>query len=325
MNNTVCCPHDLLGLQETTKIFLAGPIQGAPEWQHEMPLIPGVTWISPRRESYDGFDYDSQTTWETQGLRMSDAVLFWIPEPAEDIPGRGYAQTTRIEFGEQLARGKKLFVGIWPGYNGRQYFENKLQEYSAEPLRSTLSECLTDIQDWLDSREPGIFFTSDTHFGSDRALGLSRRPFRSVQDMDWTMIERWNSKVPAGSIVYHLGDFGTPWPVQYLNGDIKLLYGNYERSGKVEIPDVDRIQTELKPVRLTFQDGTELWVSHEPLVSKYMKGFKLFGHIHGRQRVKPWGGLDVGVDGNNFEPVSMDEVKFYREAIEKYYDQEVWS
>ena len=50
-----------------------------------------------------------------------------------------------------------------------------------------------------------------------------------------------------------------------------------------------------------------------------------FGDIHGRQKVKSWDGYDVGVDSNNFTPVSRDDLFFYFNAIEKgYYDQDVW-
>ena len=50
----------------------------------------------------------------------------------------------------------------------------------------------------------------------------------------------------------------------------------------------------------------------------------IFGHIHGRQKIKKFG-IDVGVDGNNYTPVSDDEVLFYINAIRKgYYDDEVW-
>jgi len=39
---------------------------------------------------------------------------------------------------------------------------------------------------------------------------------------------------------------------------------------------------------------------------------------------KPFG-YDVGVDANNYKPVSIDEIEFYRNAIEKdSYDEEVW-
>lgn len=33
-----------------------------------------------------------------------------------------------------------------------------------------------------------VFFTADTHFGQERALTLSRRPFKSVKEMDEYMM-----------------------------------------------------------------------------------------------------------------------------------------
>ena len=283
------CPLDLEGLKDETKIFLAGPIQGAPDWQHSVPKIPGVIWICPRRDSYENFDYDEQTSWETIGLRISDAILFWIPAPEKEVEGgHCYAQTTRIEFGENLARGKKIFVGIYPEYNGRKYFQNKLKEYGGPELRETLEDTISDIRAWLDDRKPGIFFTSDTHFSSSRSLELSRRPFPNVSEMDWTMIERWNKVVPPGSTVYHLGDFGDTWPTKYLNGNIKLIMGNYERDGKSDIPqDVELVG--------------DLWNT------------KISG-------------IDVGVDCHNYTPCSLDDIGFFWNAMVKgYYDKEVWS
>ena len=44
------CPSSLKGLNNKVKIFCAGPIQGAPLWQHHLPEIDGAVWLSPRRE-----------------------------------------------------------------------------------------------------------------------------------------------------------------------------------------------------------------------------------------------------------------------------------
>ena len=69
---------------------------------------------------------------------------------------------------------------------------------------------------------------------------------------------------------------------------------------------------------------------HEPLRGHERqleegKDYLLFGHIHGRQKVKKFG-LDVGVDGNNYEPYSIDDIHFYANALDKgYYDAEVFS
>ena len=47
--------------------------------------------------------------------------------------------------------------------------------------------------------------------------------------MNWKLIENWNKKIHINDIVYHLGDFGELWPLQYLNGKIYLIAGNYEK------------------------------------------------------------------------------------------------
>mgnify|MGYP001387686297 CR=1 FL=1 len=51
-----------------------------------------------------------------------------------------------------------------------------------------------------------VWFTSDTHFGQQRTLELSRRPFKDVAEMDNTMVKNWNNLVSPKDTVYHLGD-----------------------------------------------------------------------------------------------------------------------
>lgn len=320
----VCCPESLDGLRDYIKVFVAGPIQGASKWQHSLPDIPGVAWISPRRLEYEGFNYDEQIGWETLGLRISDIVLFWIPEPIEDIPGRCYSQTTRIELGENLGRGKRAVYGCYSSYPGRSYIEEKIKRYYGEDkfLHPSLDSLLNELTALISTKvhSPKLFFTSDTHFGSSRALDLSRRPFVNVREMDETMIERWNSVVSPYDRVFHLGDFGeTLWPISYLNGSITLLLGNYEREGRYMIPEgVDVCEDPIL-------DYSGYIMSHEPGRIKDYSGRKLFGHIHGRQMLKSWNGIDVGVDCNNFTPVSEERLSFYFNAIEKgYYDEEVF-
>lgn len=334
MNSSIItCPNSLEGLNKKIKVFCAGPIQGAPMWQHEMPEIEGVVWISPRRESYDNFDYDQQTSWETIGLRIADIILFWVPAPAEDIPGRSYAQTTRIEFGETLGRqNKPVVVGIYNDYNGRKYFNNKMEEYGAGGLYDNFDDCINKIKELVeDKKKAKTFFTSDTHFSQERAMELSKRPFKSVKEMDWTMIDRWNATVGPNDTVYHLGDFGESWPMEYLNGNIMFVNGNYERDSKSPVPPGVKECGNY----IVLKDKGEPWLimAHEPTraleLQEKLSGDKkipvVFGHIHGRQKVKVWDGYDVGVDSNNFCPVSLADVKFYFNAIEKgFYDQDVW-
>ena len=49
----------------------------------------------------------------------------------------------------------------------------------------------------------------------------------------------------------------------------------------------------------------------------------MFGHIHKLQMVKK-NGLNVGVDCHNFKPISLEEVLWYKNAIENHYDINVF-
>jgi calcineurin-like phosphoesterase family protein len=133
------------------------------------------------------------------------------------------------------------------------------------------------------------------------------------------MIERWNKVVSPYDTVYHLGDFGNLDMLKYLNGKIIFLKGNYEKDEE-NLP-FDEIVEYNTPIKLKLNDKFEVSLVHRPLLHD---GYTLFGHIHGRQKVKKFG-LDVGVDCNNFTPVSKDEVLFYFNAIDKkYYDEDVF-
>lgn len=348
---TINCPNNLPKKKNKWYVFLAGPIQGAPDWQHNMPEIDGVTWLSPRRTSYNNFNYDEQVKWETECLRIADVVMFWVPEPAEVVEGRDYAQTTRTEYGEMLARGKKVIIGINRKFPGRRYFVSKAEQYGLNGVHDTLENTIKELKEYIKecNKKSNVFFTSDTHFSQERTLKLSKRPFRDLDDMDWTIIERWNRVVHPNDTVYHLGDFGELWPMQYLNGNIHLIEGNYERDPNKNgnKPKAER-HAEYRKAGFVggitedytiFTDKasnneTEFILCHEPLTGMAVYEKKqhagndncmvLYGHIHGRVKVKHFG-VDVGTDSWNYTPMSMEDIEFFRNALDKgYYDNEVW-
>ena len=59
----------------------------------------------------------------------------------------------------------------------------------------------------LDSSKQGIRFTSDTHFGHNNIIKFCKRPWKTTEEMNEALIERWNSVVKPDDIVFHLGDF----------------------------------------------------------------------------------------------------------------------
>lgn len=144
--NLYIAPEQALTSKPT--LFLAGPIQGARDWQRNaIDLIHGVdsriVITSPRRPVFSdvGFDYDEQVDWETRHLAKAGkegVVLFWLERETEPIPGRSYAQTTRFELGEWFDRHKKegasVVVGIDEGFTNARYIRRRLSQEAPEIL-----------------------------------------------------------------------------------------------------------------------------------------------------------------------------------------------
>ncbi|HEY8886488.1 MAG TPA: nucleoside 2-deoxyribosyltransferase domain-containing protein [Candidatus Microsaccharimonas sp.] len=91
-------------------VFLAGPIQGSPDWQTAtakklLDQLPNTHIASPRRvaESHDEFKYNEQVLWELNHLRRANKLgvaSFWFAARDFSLPyekGRSYAKTTRNE------------------------------------------------------------------------------------------------------------------------------------------------------------------------------------------------------------------------------------
>ena len=124
-------------------IFLAGPIQGSPPWNERLIAALwdlNINIFDPRRTSMDNFVYDEQVAWETAHLIKADIISFSFVTPGCDIPGRSYAQTSRFELGECLARAyyasadQKVVVfadpeypGAANGFPGTRYFRYKVE------------------------------------------------------------------------------------------------------------------------------------------------------------------------------------------------------
>ena len=95
------------------------------------------------------------------------------------------------------------------------------------------------------------------------------------------------------------------------------------------IRDTNALFTE-KEKKQIFELKYNLTVAHKPsdcisckFTKNEEKSFALFGHIHGRQMIKKFG-IDVGVDCHHFRPILLEDVKFYINAIEKFYDYDVF-
>lgn len=52
-------------------------------------------------------------------------------------------------------------------------------------------------------------YISDWHYGHNNILAFDNRPFKTVEEMNAALVERWNAAVHPGDTVYVLGDTPT--------------------------------------------------------------------------------------------------------------------
>jgi calcineurin-like phosphoesterase family protein len=164
-----------------------------------------------------------------------------------------------------------------------------------------------------------IFFTSDQHFGHNNIIKYCKRPFNNINHMHEEIIRKWNSKVSPDDCVYVLGDFSfdnnsniIEQFAYKLNGKIFLLRGdhgkiNFNIPRKLNI--VDPI-IELVPTFPLTNIKTTITLCHWCMrvwPKSHYNSWHLYGHSHGM--LSPEGkSHDVGVDNNNFYPLSLDEI-----------------
>lgn len=171
-----------------------------------------------------------------------------------------------------------------------------------------------------------IFFTSDTHFAHANVLNFCHRPFASIEEHDEGLIERWNNVINDDDIVFHLGDFafagGPKWEeiLKRLKGHIHLILGNHDCKNLTE--QVSKRFESVSWVKRLCVDGQNIILSHYPFLcygGAYRGLWNLFGHVHSGERSEGKDiprlqylfptQYDVGVDNNEYAPVSFVDVR----------------
>lgn len=157
-----------------------------------------------------------------------------------------------------------------------------------------------------------LFVTSDQHWGHKNIVLYCKRPFKSVEEMNQTMIERWNSVVSDNDTVLHLGDFAlnlttiqTQRLRDKLNGDIILVPGNHDYSTRLRDANIFILDSFFSE-GVTINIGNLIF-SHRPLLNIPGSFVNVHGHIHDKPSYGKY--LNVCVDVTNYTPLSFKEVK----------------
>jgi calcineurin-like phosphoesterase family protein len=174
-----------------------------------------------------------------------------------------------------------------------------------------------------------VWATSDEHYGHANIITFCNRPFANTEEMREGLIERHNSVVRPGDRVIHLGDMfwrttslEEALAIRYrLNGQHYYILGNHEermrdkelRESFIWVRDVENLKIKGYP---------HIWLSHyahRVWHGSHRGAYHLYGHTHNNLPEDGSLSMDVGVDAQNFLPISLDAIHAYmQEKIAKF-------
>lgn len=172
-------------------------------------------------------------------------------------------------------------------------------------------------------------FTSDLHLGHENVL-KHRTMFNTIEEMNETLINNWNKKVHKSDDVYIVGDFSyrSKIPVETylerLKGKKHLILGNHDPDWlkQSQYEKLSQYFCSINSFHTFKKNKVQITLCHFPMLewsgSRYAsKGasYLIHGHIHNNKNKiyeyikgnQPTA-LNCGVDVNNFEPVTFEEL-----------------
>lgn len=201
------------------------------------------------------------------------------------------------------------------------------------------------------SRGKPIFFTSDWHIGHANVIKFSNRPFTDIDHMERVLANNYNATVPANGVCYFLGDIAMCEParltavISALHGTKVAIVGNHDRGSTALYQAGFDVVLHGATIyvgkhRVTMSHCPLLGVPREDMSEYPEKGpnwhgeyknqkfscrdegqYHLSGHIHspnGGKSVRELGRqYDVGVDANNYRPVSISAIESWVARTER--------
>jgi len=199
-------------------------------------------------------------------------------------------------------------------------------------------------------RESRIFIISDTHWNHKNIIDFCERPFDSVEEMNESLILRWNACVTPEDTVIHLGDVGFHYQslfniIPRLNGTKLLIRGNHdwnvERMQRVGFRCLTTFKNEVRKEPMC---GRMFVMAHRPrdlptwdgdkITTWSSKNVVLCGHEHNNAPTfikwvrdkgdiaRPIMALNMSCEYTNFSPVPIERViETYDKCLQPHLDK----
>ena len=168
-----------------------------------------------------------------------------------------------------------------------------------------------------------IWFSADYHLSHKNIIHYCNRPFKTVKEMDNEILVNLFRSMGSGDTLYYLGDLTFKIPIaksffaSIQNSDIKIHYiiGNHDKPEVIELArlNCDSVSN-LKDIKLEEKPITLCHYAMRVWNKSHFNSWQLYGHSHGA--LAPIGKqYDVGVDNNEFKPVSFEDLKIIMENL----------
>lgn len=181
------------------------------------------------------------------------------------------------------------------------------------------------------------YLTSDTHFNHQNIFGpdgfvSTRVHFKTVQEMNETIITNWNAKITQHDTVIHAGDLGINIKppemfeiLKQLHGNIWILLGNHDSLSKmIKYLKNHNYLYNGQPKFTFFEVGIRIkynkkvfYITHYPLaIGDQRPGIRNFcGHIHD-DTTRGANQLNIGVDSPEIPDVPFGTPILFEDAVE---------
>lgn len=154
-----------------------------------------------------------------------------------------------------------------------------------------------------------IYFTADLHLGHAKIIEYCNRPFKTVEEMNNTILTNWECTIKPTDTIYVLGDLMFNKNVDLervkaLPGHKRILRGNHDRGfTDTKLKSLGFEIVYRCPILLPWCKKFNVFIMHAP--NQQVHGaLNLCGHVHDSWKTKD-GYYNVGVDVHNFTPVSL--------------------
>lgn len=166
-----------------------------------------------------------------------------------------------------------------------------------------------------------VFVYSDPHFWHSRVIDYEKRPYNTVEEMNYDLIKKFNSVVKSREDkVFILGDFSfsgaekTYQILKQLNGYKILIMGNHDRRNSPGWWSNNGFD-QVSQYPIIYNNR---WIlSHEPVImTKDMPYINIHGHLHSKQMIEN-NYFNASCENTDYKPYNLNLIK------EKYFNKEV--